>query len=227
MNKLPCKILIGNSVHFMSPLWMLLQDLLAPLLYRASPYWTESWLPLALFSGTWRAGYGPFDRVKEDSFIVASPGGNTLWTCDPEIVSEVSARRGDFQKSTKVLELLNNYGPTLTASEGEIAHKFRKIAAPVFSEKNHGHVWKESRLQTRMMLQKWNDENQVVLDLGKDSDTLALHVLCKVFFNKNLQWMETEEEVAPGHTLSFKNAIRVAFKYNLVLFITPRFILGK
>lgn len=206
---------------------MLLQEILAPLLHSLPSEWTESWLPLAQFSGTWRAGYDPFDKLKEDSFIVASPGGNTLWTCDPEVVNEVSTRRVDFQKSAKVLELLNNYGPTLTASEGETAHRFRKIAAPVFSERNHGQVWKESLLQTDMMLKKWNEEDQIIHDLGKDSDTLALHVLCKVFFNKDWKWADNDRAVPTGHTLTFKNAIRVAFKYNLVLFITPRFLLGE
>lgn len=206
---------------------MLLQDLLVPLLRKLPLEWTESWLPLAIFSGTWRAGYDPFDRLKQDSFIVVSPGGNTLWTCDPETIDEVSTRRHDFQKSTEILGLLDNYGPTLTASEGEVAHIFRKIAAPVFSERNHGLVWNEALSQTRMMLCKWNEEGQIIHHLGKDAGTLALHVLCKVLFDKDLEWVEDSKDIPTGHTLTFKDAIRVAYKYNLVLFVTPKFLLSE
>jgi len=206
---------------------MLLQDFLVPFLRKLPSEWTEDWLSLAVFSGTWRAGYDPFDRLQHDSFIVAAPGGNTFWTCDPEIVNDVSTRRHDFQKSTEILELLNNYGPTVTASEGETAHTYRKIAAPAFSEKNHSLVWKETLVQSRMMLDKWSEQGQIIHNPGKDSQTLALHVLCKVFFNKPLNWVEDKQDIPANHTLSFKQAIRVAFKYNIQIFVTPRVLLSK
>ena len=71
-----------------------------------------------VFTRRWHHGFEPFKSLGVDTFIIVSPGGNTLCTCDPELNSQVLGG-GEFGKLVKLLKVLNIYGPTMTGTEGE------------------------------------------------------------------------------------------------------------
>lgn len=74
---------------------------------------------LSRFGRVWHEGYGPFARQGSDTFMVVSPGGNILWSCDPDTILQFSKRNHDFVKPVEMMGMLNMYGPTVTATEGE------------------------------------------------------------------------------------------------------------
>lgn len=159
--------------------------------------------------------------------MIVSAGGNILWTCDPEVIMQVSTRRNDFVKPTEMLDILNIYGPTITASEGEDHRLFKKVASPSFNDKNFQAVWNGAIEQAEMMTQEWIDNGGSVSNLNGDAAKLALHVISKVFFGKTMTWKEDDTTPGPGHTLSYRHAISAAFKYTNTIFLTPRPILSE
>ncbi|KAB8291058.1 hypothetical protein EYC80_009747 [Monilinia laxa] len=199
-----------SPVYFQSIPWILLQNIFIPFLSRLPSVWTQSWLPLSKWGETWHEGYEPFRRMNDDTIMIVSAGGNILWTCDPEVIMQVSTRRNDFVKPTEMLDMLNIYGPTITAAEGG-----RSTA-----------VWTGAIEQTEMMMQKWLDNSGSISNLNSDAAKLALHVISKVFFGKTITWTKDDPKPSPGHTLSYERAISTVFEYNSTIFLTPRPILN-
>ena len=214
-----------SPIYFLSIPWILSQEPLLPLLRKLPDRWTESWLPLSLFYRIWHSGYAPFEKAGEDSIMHVSPTGNVLWTCDPELIAHVMTRNKEFLKPVELMAILNLYGPTITASEGEEHRLYRKLAAPAFDDSTHEQVWSTSLEQARLMLDVWEEEKGIVRDIDVYSKRFALHVLSALFFNKNMAWAGDEEPPA-GHELTYTTAISNAFKYNDVLFTTPRPVLS-
>ncbi|KAF2661057.1 cytochrome P450 [Lophiostoma macrostomum CBS 122681] len=212
-------------IYFTSIPWIILQESFLPLLSRLPKTWTDSWLPLSLFYRIWHCGYEPFRKQGEDTFMVASPGGNLLWTCDPSISMQVLNRSKDFPKKVDMLAMLNMYGPTVTASEGEENRLYRKIATPSFNETTHSLVWSEAEVQAKKITAHWHDTDGYVANIVGDSNRFALHILTKVFYGRELGWNQ-KEQIPPSHVLPFSKAISDVFHYNDVLFLTPRTILN-
>ncbi|TGO34263.1 hypothetical protein BHYA_0205g00150 [Botrytis hyacinthi] len=214
-----------SPVYFQSIPWIILQNIFIPFFSRLPSKWTQSWLPLSKWGETWHEGYEPFKRMNDDSIMMVSAGGNILWTCDPEVIMQVSTRRNDFVKPTEMLDMLNIYGPTITAAEGEEHRIFKKVASPSFNDKNFQAVWTGAIEQTEMMTQKWLDDSSIS-DLNSDAAKLALNVISKVFFGKTITWTEDDTKPSPGHTLTYERAISTVFEYNSTIFLTPRPILN-
>jgi hypothetical protein len=159
--------------------------------------------------------------------MVVSASGNILWTCDPEVTMQIMGRRDDFVKPLDMLGMLNLYGPTITASEGEEHRAYRRVASPSFNNHTHQLVWEEAIVQSRMMIDSWNRNNGQIPHLSKDGANLALHILSRVFFNNKMLWTDDTKTPPPGHTLTYNEAISSVFKYNSTLFMTPRPIISK
>ncbi|PQE22661.1 cytochrome p450 monooxygenase protein [Rutstroemia sp. NJR-2017a BVV2] len=197
--------------------------------YAISPLpttWTQSWLPLSKWGETWHEGYQPFRRMGDDTIMIVSAGGNILWTCDPQVIMQVSTRRNDFVKPTEMLNILNIYGPTITAAEGEEHRIFKKVASPSFNDKNFQSVWTGAIEQTEMMTQEWLDNGGSVTNLTDCAAKLALHIISKVFFGKRMMWTDDDTKPGPGHSLTYGRAISAVFKYHNTIFLTPRPILN-
>ncbi|KAF1948751.1 cytochrome P450 [Byssothecium circinans] len=216
---------IVSPVYFQSIPWILLQEALLPILRQLPETFTQSWLPLSLFFRTWGVGYEPFEIAGTDTFIIASAGGNVLWTCDPEVILQLSHRHDDFIKPTNMLGMLNIYGPTITASEGDEHRRYRSIASPSFNENTHLTVWREAIRQAKLMLETWDHAAGHVSNLNLHANQYALHVLSKALFNKDMEW-EVALEKPRGHELTYPEAISAVFKYNNTLFMTPQTILN-
>jgi cytochrome P450 len=210
---------------------------------RTLPYsWTASWLPcvlhcsqsppnlhiiahsLSIFSHIWYCGHEPFKRVGADTFIIVSPGGNVLWTCDADVIMQLSTRPLDFKKPVDILGMLNIYGPTITAAEGPEHRVYRKIAAPSFGEATHWIVWSEALRQSQRMLEHWGGDGGEVGDVSVDARKLALHVLSKALFGKEMRW-EGGEVVPAGQSMSYSEAIGGVFKHCQTLFMIPHAVL--
>ena len=221
---------VVSPVYFQQIWWVVLQELLLPLLRLLPASWTQSWLPLCLFGRIWHVGYEPFARMASDTFIVVSPGGNILWTSDPEAIDQITKLHRDFVKPVEMMGMLNMYGPTITATEGEETRLYRRIAAPSFNDRTHGSAWKESLSQTADLLSSWNSLRGQMMQVNEDFAKLTLHVISYVCFDRQIVWSEDTEkpDIAPkGHKMSYAEAISSLVASTGTLFITPHPLLSK
>lgn len=160
--------------------------------------------------------------------MVVSATSNILWTCDPQVITQVLNRRYDFIKPVEMLGMLNIYGPTITASEGEEHQIYRKVASPSFNDKNYQLVWTGATEQVDMMVQEWNQHDGIISNLNTDSAKLALHVISKVFFGRSIGWRNDDgPKPDSGHTLTYGHALSAVFEYNSTIFLTPRPMLSE
>ena len=118
--------------------------------------------------------------------------------------------------------MLNMYGPTVTASEGEESRLYRKTASPSFNDRTHALVWTETIHQVSSMVQMWEDRQGRIPDLRPNLAKMSLHVISSVCFDRKLQWFDDANEVpAKGRRLSYKKAISSMIENTGILFITP------
>lgn len=184
---------------------------------------------LSLFGRVWHEGYGPFARQGSDTFIVVSAGGNVLWTCDPEMILQFSKRSHDFVKPVEMMGMLNMYGPTVTATEGDESRRYRKIAAPSFNDRTHSSVWTESLEQTAALAKQW-DRQPPIVKLNEDIAKLTLQVISCVCFDRPLggtEVLESQDKPPKGHLMTYREAIGSMVDYIPTLFVVPPPILSK
>lgn len=155
---------------------------------------------------------------------MVSPGGNILWTCDPETILQFSKRSHDFVKPVEMMGMLNMYGPTVTATEGEESRKYRKIAAPSFNDRTHGSTWTESLGQAAALLKQWDSMQAPIMQLNEDVARLTLQVISYVCFDRQIGWAEalgSHDSPPKGHRMSYREAISSMLDNIPILFIVP------
>ena len=175
----------------------------------------------------WHLGYEPFRNVGTDTFIAVSPGGNVLFTCDSD-VSTHFLRGSVYGKPTKILRMLDIFGPTLTASENSDAKVSRKITSPFFNSQTYSQVWIRSVKCSERLCEMHS--RGVLEDVRSTIARATLHVLNAVCFEKddeNLdRELQNEESVADGHELSYANAMLTLLEKFRIIFLTPPLILS-
>ncbi|KAL8947525.1 MAG: hypothetical protein Q9222_006200 [Ikaeria aurantiellina] len=162
--------------------------------------------------------------------MVVSPGGNILWTCDPESIEQFCKRNQDFVKPVDMMGMLNLYGPTVTATEGNESRRYRKIAAPSFNDRTHGSVWHESLSYSLSLVKRWESLDAPIKQLHADVAQLTLQVISVVCFDRRVALpspIESNVKLGRGHTLTYSKAISSMVANIPTLFIVPPAILGK
>ena len=188
---------------------------------------------LLVMRRVWHHGYTPFRRVDSDTFIAVSPTGNVLWTCDPDFIVNLSARRADFPKPLGMLGMLNLFGPTITATEGSESRLYRKIASPSFNENTHRKVWNYTIEESGALLRRWDArtrQNKDGILLHDDAARMTLHVLSYCAYGRKMVWDDGQSQrdiSRNGHKLSYSEAIASMLARMPVIFMTPPKVLRK
>lgn len=185
---------------------------------------------LSRFGRVWHEGYGPFARQGSDTFMVVSAGGNILWTCDPDTILQFSKRNHDFVKPVEMMGMLNMYGPTITATEGEESRIYRKTATPSFNDRTHGSAWVESLGLTSALLKRWDSMKAPITQLNEDAARLTLQVISYVCFDRQMEWAEAtgrQDNPPKGHSMSYREAISSMLDNIPTLFMVPPPVLSK
>ena len=78
--------------------------------------WVFPWLSLVL-EFAWKRRYDTFKRLGHDTFLTVSPWRITLYTADAGVVSQITARRNDFQKYLELYGMLKIYGTNVVCEE--------------------------------------------------------------------------------------------------------------
>lgn len=158
----------------------------------------------------WTAGYKPFQQAGTNTFMLATPNGNLLWTCDPRVWDEVYTKQGKFQTPTDMTKFFDVYGPNLGSVEGDEWKAHRKVMATGFNPAINTTVWEESQFQADTLASVWMRDGSVVRSVKDWTSRLALHVIVSGFFHKRLTWEEYADganSIPTGHQLGFEEAL--------------------
>ncbi|KAI0279053.1 cytochrome P450 [Russula aff. rugulosa BPL654] len=130
---------------------------------------------------------------------------------------DITTYRARFPKPIFRYRVISVFGPNIVASEGEEWKKYRKIAAPAFSEKNNKLVWDETiHIMMDLFDNVWGDRSEVVVDHCVDVTLpIALFVISVAGFGRRVTWT-SDTVVPPGHQMTFKDALHI-LSTNLVL----------
>ena len=118
----------------------------------------------------------------------------------------------------KPLEL---FGPNLNTVEGDTWQRHRRITTPPFNERNGDLVWRESISQAGDMLRSWMSAScaRGVASRESDTMTLALHVLTAAGFGKSYKFAGGLTKPADGHSMTYREALKIVLKNPLVTII--------
>lgn len=138
-----------------------------------------------------------------------------------DTVEQITIQRKDFQKAEAMYKPLEVFGPNLDTVEGETWQRHRRITTPPFNERNSAFVWRESMTQAKDMLQSWMMGSSTVGVTTTDSDTmtLALHVLTAAGFGKSYSFAGGLTKPAEGHSMTYKDALKLILKNVMVTII--------
>ncbi|KAI9658299.1 MAG: hypothetical protein M1821_002432 [Bathelium mastoideum] len=181
----------------------------------------------------WTERYDTYRRLNSDIFLLVAPAKNHLYVASPEVISQMVVRRNDFPKPTYLYKSLDLYGKNVVSTEGSIWRHHRKITSPPFTEKNNHMVWAESLHQAQSMLVHWTgpDGNgeRTITTIAQDAMTLSLYVISRAGFGVRLEWPHerkgSSEEVPPGHTMSYREALGSTLENLLWCVLLPRWAL--
>ncbi|KAI9814128.1 MAG: hypothetical protein M1826_002306 [Phylliscum demangeonii] len=190
-----------------------------------------------------------FQRMGAENFLVVSAGQTMLWTCAPDVISQITTRRIDFPKPIELYRLVNIFGVNVLSTEGAQWREHRRLAAPTFTEKNNELVWAETLDVADGMLRSWlNSKDAIATAVDEDAMRLSLHVISKAGFGKHLTWpgdttlrgltpdqpakggkmgdLEMEDgQPPPGHVLTYYGALQTMLKHILPIAAFPHGLL--
>lgn len=240
---------IVAPVFFLEIFWLTGHRMFLPMLAKLPKRWTE-WVDYCIPDFGYANRYEAFQRLGHETFLIVSPGGIVMYTCEPAVISQITTRRNDFPKPTPIYRSVNVYGRNVVSSEGNHWRQHRKAISPPFTEKNNHLVWLETIDQASSMLSSWvgpdNKGNMTINRVADDTMRLSLHVISRAGFGRKLQWPENdahikvdstyadpskiqnEEEAADeGHSMSYTYAIHCLLDNIILQFLVPRWLMKK
>ncbi|KAF8823726.1 hypothetical protein HHX47_DHR9000205 [Lentinula edodes] len=162
----------------------------------------------------WLEKHKPYDVVGWDATadINLMPQTKIVLTLvDAEAIKEVMTSRARFPKPINLYQPLSIFGDNIVASEGEVWKRYRKIAAPAFSERNNNLIWEESlRIALDLFDNVWGSENSIVIDhVPNLTVPFALFVLSSAAFGRRISWSDSDT-IPSNHRMTFKSALHEA-----------------
>jgi cytochrome P450 len=160
--------------------------------------------------------------------MLATPNGNTLWTCDPVIMRQLYASPS-VQMPVNLLAWLNIWGPTISTVEGETWRIHRRVITHGFNASTYEKAWKEAIHHTNGLLSCWDQPSigNTVPNVQKLTLRLVLYILSGVQFNHRIEWKdknlesELDEGLKPQGD-NFENALFTITSKIGLIFILPR-----
>lgn len=117
--------------------WRILGGVVTPLLQKFPSFITSPWLGYVAPNWDWKRKYGAFQDINSDLFFVVSGHVPILWVADADVAYQIMLKKDDFPKPVKSYRVLNIYGKNIVSTTGPQWRAHRKIAAPLFNEKNN------------------------------------------------------------------------------------------
>ena len=178
----------------------------------------------------WKTGHQPFADAGSDTFILATPNGNILWTCDNAVIDQLFKMHPKIEQPIQLVKFYDLWGPTISSVSGDEWKAHRRAVSAGFGNAMNKIVWDEAQHQAETLAIHWIEkEDSVVPVIRSWTSTLALHVILSGFFNKRLEWDDYQSSAAvpSGHRLTLDKALFTMLSHLATIFMTPRTLLGK
>lgn len=185
-----------------------------------------------------------FEKLGE-SFWLATPHQLLLFTCDAEVIHQITAKREAFPKPLDSYKILAMYGDNVVTTEGASWRLRRKATSASFNERNAALTFTESIMQTAGMVGQWlgpdGKGNKTIKSVEHDAMNLTLHIIGYVGFGLRLLWpgqrlpvdtdpkLEKYAALEPprGHEMTFKTALEKTLDKLIFLLLLPRWLLSR
>ncbi|KAJ3984113.1 cytochrome P450 [Lentinula detonsa] len=179
---------------------------------------------------TWLEKHNPYAKAGWDAtanITIVPHTSVTLSLVDAAAIKEVTASRARFPKPVKQYKVLSFFGDNIVASEGDDWKRYRKIAAPAFSDRNNKLIWDETvRIILDLFDNVWGSQESIVIDHALDITLpIALFVLGAAAFGRRISWKD-DEGIPPNHQMSFKDAIHEVSMNCFIKVIFPNWAMG-
>ncbi|KAK4219596.1 cytochrome P450 [Rhypophila decipiens] len=183
-----------------------------------------------------------FERLGSDTFHLITPGAVTLFSCDAEVIHQVTTRRDAFAKDTTQYGLLAMFGQNVLVTDGAVWKMHRKTTSASFNEKNAAHTFAEAIYQTRGLMAMYFGDNEsasgstgTINTIEEDTRSWALNIIGYVGFGLRLFWPgqklpeDLDPRIAkygsfeppPGYTMSFGQSLAVLLERLVALLAIP------
>lgn len=154
-------------------------------------------------------------------WALVSPLAINLHFADPDTIRDIVTRRGDFQRPTKELELLELYGPCISTAKWDDWPRHRKVMATPFNETIMKFVWDESVRQAKGMVQSWTRASAAgIPSYQKDTRTLSLNVLAAAGFQKSYDFRGSSEPIV-DELGSYRDSLQTVLDNIILLMLVP------
>ncbi|KAK3359113.1 cytochrome P450 [Lasiosphaeria hispida] len=232
------------AVHPHSFPWQLTFWIWLPLIKLLPKAWWEK--PMIVLQPDWAYNTNQeyFDWVGSETFILAGPDDITLFTENPDLVTQMCLRREAFPKDIARYGVLTMFGQNVVSTEGAIWRMHRKVTSSSFNEKNAAHTFVEAIGQTKGMLQYYfngTTENKTstktIKSLEHDTMMWALNIIGHVGFGLRLIWpgqkVPDDPKLAkygaldppPGYTMTFAESLGGLLHRIITILLVPNVIL--
>ncbi|RYP34305.1 hypothetical protein DL767_004299 [Monosporascus sp. MG133] len=232
---LPVFVVPFDQNHF---IWMAFSVPLRPFLKRNLP--TSIWnrLTLTIYGWEFPEKRRPFlqyaaPQGNDKSFMLAGCGRLELWTCDPEVTSEVLRRPRDFQQYDLTKLVMSVFGHNVLTSDGDSWARQRKIVASVINERISKTVFDESVRQTRGMINEIfaarTQDRAASASSNKMFDMLkkvTIHVLSGAGLGASVPWRnEDGQKPRPGFKMTYIESAKAVMEAVTGPIILPQVLL--
>ncbi|KZP12182.1 cytochrome P450 [Athelia psychrophila] len=160
--------------------------------------------------------------------ISALPHSATqILVADADIIKEITSYRHRFPKPIEQYKVLTFFGGNIVASEGEEWKKFRKIAAPAFSDRNNKLVWDETVLIIEDLFENgWGSQEKISLDHAVNvTIQIALSVISVAGFGRRVPWKQ-DKFIPAGHQMTYQESLHIVSSRVFLKIIVPQWAMG-
>ncbi|KAI0166897.1 putative cytochrome P450 [Hypoxylon sp. FL1284] len=144
-----------------------------------------------------------------------------LHFADPDTIHNIVTRRGDFQRPSRELKILELYGPCISTANWDDWPRHRKVMATPFNESIMKFVWEESVRQAKSMVHSWTGASAAgIPSYQKDTRTLSLDVLAAAGFRKSYNFHGSSEPMVDDIG-SYRDSLQLVLDNIILLLLVP------
>ncbi|KAE9395453.1 cytochrome P450 [Gymnopus androsaceus JB14] len=181
-------------------------------------------------NATWLDKHQPYAEAGWDivAYVTILPSPKvTFSVADAAAIKEFTTARVRFPKPVWQYKALSFFGGNIVASEAEEWKRYRKVAAPAFSDRNNKLIWNETlRIMFDLFDNVWGSQESIAVEHALSlTFPIALYVLSAAAFGQKISWKD-EDTVPANRQLSFKDALHEVSINCVTKIIVPSWAMG-
>ncbi|KAJ3289946.1 hypothetical protein HDU79_003657 [Rhizoclosmatium sp. JEL0117] len=187
------------------------------------------WLPWLIYDMSEKQMAKGFTTEKgTDALAICDSDVSYFLLRDPALCHDIMVNRyKEIVKPVHTYMLIDIYGSNIVTTEGATWRRHRKIAGPVFGERNNALVHEASLRIANEMFAAWPTDQTALIDISEEMMQFALYVIASAGFGKDFAWTDKEGDIPAGHTLSFKTTMKTVIENLMNYVMFPDWSLSK